>query len=118
MSPYEHIYAAYEMDKPQISGLYSVLENNTNFRGVDRMKLLQSIVAGRKADGGCLIDVYKLIKHEVILGFYPLHDHVELRTLEEKWLQFWQVPWKQPVDEVKDYFGEKIGLYFTWLGNI
>jgi hypothetical protein len=42
---------------------------------------------------------------------------VELRELEEKWLRMIQAPWKQRVDLVKDYFGEKTGLFFLWLGH-
>ena len=33
-----------------------------------------------------------------------------------KWLQFFLPPWLQPVDDVRNYMGEKIGLYFKWLG--
>ena len=51
-----------------------------------------------------------------ILGFIPLHDMVELQTLEKSWIKFFEWPWKQNVVAVKDYFGEKIGLYFVWLG--
>ena len=29
-----------------------------------------------------------------------------------------QPPWKQYTDMVKDYYGEKIGLYFVWLGGL
>lgn len=34
-----------------------------------------------------------------------------------RWLQYFRVPWKEPTDEIKSYFGEKIGLYFLWLGH-
>eukprot|EP01050_Picozoa_sp_SAG11_P007625 SAG11_NODE_642_length_8006_cov_6.996965_6_plen_64_part_00 len=29
------------------------------------------------------------------------------------------IPWSwyyQPIDEVRDYFGDDLGLYFSWLG--
>jgi hypothetical protein len=41
---------------------------------------------------------------------------VELRALQTNWLTFFDWPWNQPTDQIKDYFGEKIGLYFKWLG--
>ena len=105
------------MDRPEVQRLYRTWENKTHFRGVDRLKLIQSIIMARKFEGGCHLDVYRLIKDKCILGFFPLHDHVELRTLEEKWLRFCQMPWNEPVDDVKDYYGEKIGLYFLWLAH-
>ena len=43
------------------------------------------------------------------MGFFPLHDMVELMELENRWLRFVQFPWKQKVDDVKDYFGESAG---------
>ena len=30
-------------------------------------------------------------------------------------MQFGTMPWNTPLEAVKDYYGEKIGLYFTWL---
>ena len=97
--------------------LYKVWPNGTIFRGSDRLKLIQSVLMARKYEGGCHLDVYKLIKTKCMIGYFPLHDYVELRTLEERWLRFWQLPWNQPMDDIKDYFGEKIALYFLWLGH-
>lgn len=42
---------------------------------------------------------------------------MELKTLEEKWLRLCAAPWNQPTEDIKDYFGEKIALYFLWLGH-
>ncbi|CAM9354412.1 unnamed protein product, partial [Ectocarpus fasciculatus] len=117
IDPYDYIYARYEYDRADVATLYKVWPNGTVFRGCDRLKLIQSILMARKYEGGCFLDVYKLIKQKCLLAYFPLHDYVELRTLEEKWLRFCQLPWNQPVDDVKDYFGEKIGLYFLWLGH-
>lgn len=114
IDPYEYIYCDYRMEDDSV---YKKWPNGTVFRGVDRLKLIAIIIAARIADGGCFIDVYRLIKDGCMIAFFPLHDVVELRELEEKWLRLCQPPWLQHVDLVKDYFGEKIGLFFAWLGH-
>jgi hypothetical protein len=113
--PYDCIYSDFRASEDQI--LYKRWPNNTIFRGVDRLKLIATIIAARLDDGGGFLDVYRLMKDNCMLGFIPLHDAVELRELESKWLRFIQVPWKQAVDEVKNYFGEKTGLYYLFLGH-
>ena len=95
--------------------LMSKQEEARIFRGVDRLKLITMIITST-GPGGCGLDVRKLLKHRAILAYMPLHDMVELRALEAQWLTFFDMPWNQPVDQIKDYFGEKIGLYFKWLG--
>ena len=52
-----------------------------------------------------------------MLDYSPLHDEVKLRELESKWIILLQFPWNQKVSDIKDYFGERIGLYFSWLGH-
>jgi anoctamin-10/anoctamin-7 len=59
----------------------------------------------------------RLIRDECILAYFPLHDFVELRALEEKWMIFLQLPWHQNIHVIKDYYGEKVGVYFAWLGH-
>jgi hypothetical protein len=117
LDPYVHIFAKYEYEREDVKDLYKVWPNGSVFRGCDRLKLIQSILMAKKYEGGCNLDVYKLLKMDCMLGYFALHDYVELRALEAKWLHFFQLPWNQPVDDVKDYYGEKIGLYFLWLGH-
>jgi anoctamin-10/anoctamin-7 len=52
-----------------------------------------------------------------MVAYAPLHDEVALRELESNWITLCEAPWRQCVDDVKDYFGEKIGLYFFWLSH-
>ena len=117
IDPYDYIYANFEFGRLDIKNLYQKFENRTVFRGVDRLKLMYSILVSKPSEGGSDLDIYRLIKEKAVLGFYPLHDHVELKTLEEKWLRLCALPWNQPIEDIKDYFGEKIALYFLWLGH-
>lgn len=116
IDPYDYIYSDYRMEEDD-ADLYKKWPNGSIFRGVDRLKLIAGILAARTGEGGCHLDVYRLIKDGCMIAFFPLHDAVELRELEEKWLRICQPPWLQHVDIVKDYFGEKIGMFFLWLGH-
>ena len=118
LSPYDFIYAKYEYQREDVAGLYQLQpQTRSIFRGVDRLKLIYSIMTARKMDGGCGLDVYRLTSKGALLSFFPLHDRAELLNLQERWLKYCQLPWHQPIEEVKDYFGEKIGLYFLWLAH-
>ncbi|CAM9350095.1 unnamed protein product [Choristocarpus tenellus] len=120
--PYEHIYAPYIYDRPELELLYKKYGGQDNdikipFRGVDRLKICYGILVAKKADMGCNLDVLKLVKSKCVMAFFPLHDKIELRALQFRWLNYFQFPWNQPIDDVKDYFGEKVGLYFLWLSH-
>lgn len=92
-----------------------VTEEASMFRSVDRLKLIHMII-NYHGKGGCCLEPAQLVRDKCIRAYFPLHDMVELHSLEEEWLTFFALPWYQPVDRVKDYFGEKIGLYFVWIG--
>ena len=117
IAPTEYIYAPYDSENERALLMYKKWSNNTILRGVDRLKLMNNIFMNRICDGGCDTDFNKLTKLGYIEGYTPLHDLVELRILEDKWLRFVQFPWNQNVNDAKDYYGEKIGLYFGWLGH-
>lgn len=114
--PYDFIFCQYR-SSGMPDGIYKTWANDTVLRGVDRLKLIVSLIAARLSQGGAFLDIQRLISDKCLLGYFPLHDAVELRELEGKWLRVLQWPWKQDVESVKNYFGEKIGLYFTWLGH-
>jgi anoctamin-10/anoctamin-7 len=48
---------------------------------------------------------------------YPLHDETHLYALRSQWLVWQALPQRQPFRAVRDYFGEKVALYFAWLGH-
>jgi hypothetical protein len=116
VEPYEFIYCDYKSDEAFIE-LYKKYGNGTMFRGVDRLKLIASVIGAREADGGCNLDIYRLIKDNCLMTVFPLHDAVELREVEERWMRICELPWRQNIEHVKDYFGEKIAMFFLWLGH-
>lgn len=93
-----------------------LVEYESIFRGVDRLKLIDSIISN-KSVGGCALNVGELLRDKCIEEYSPLHDDVNLRELEADWITLFQMPWNQATAKVKDYYGEKIGLYFAWLGH-
>ncbi|XP_017286862.1 anoctamin-8 isoform X2 [Kryptolebias marmoratus] len=56
----------------------------------------------------------ELVTRGVIHQMFPLHEQRILNQLMTSWVQ--AVCERQPLDDVCDYFGVKIGMYFAWLG--
>lgn len=46
--------------------------------------------------------------------FFPLHNTVEREKLKDVWVRF---SVRQPLHEVREYFGEYVALYFSYLGK-
>lgn len=79
----------YTGDRPELENLYSKhggMEGGMTipFRGADRLKLIYSILVAKRTDQGCNLDILRLVKSKCLLAFFPLHDKVELRALQQK----------------------------------
>ncbi|XP_032976901.1 anoctamin-1 isoform X2 [Rhinolophus ferrumequinum] len=88
---------------------------------------------GRKKDSALLnkrrkcgkYGITSLLANGVYSAAYPLHDgdyegedvdFNDRKLLYEEWASYGVFYKYQPIDLVRKYFGEKIGLYFAWLG--
>ncbi|XP_073073557.1 anoctamin-9 isoform X1 [Manis javanica] len=76
-----------------------------------RIRIVNFVLNSKMANGDTLED---LVREGVFETRFALHKGPE--ALVKTWAQWRSMVHKQPIDAIRDYFGEKAALYFAWLG--
>uniref|UniRef100_A0AAQ4QX53 Anoctamin n=1 Tax=Gasterosteus aculeatus aculeatus TaxID=481459 RepID=A0AAQ4QX53_GASAC len=108
--------------------LYNITSKDTFFDNATRGRIVYEILRRTVCVRTCqTIGISTLIAKGVYDDAFPLHDgdykvigHLEEKSdrqvLHNEWAKYSAFYKYQPIDLVRKYFGEKIGLYFAWLG--
>ena len=113
-NPYDHIYVSYN-DDPRLEPLWKCADGlNHPFSSTSRIKLLMTIITSSD-ERGCGLDLEKLKSVGAILAYFPLPEIDKVQWLDDNF--FKSQVWKQPLREMREYLGAKLGLYFTFLSH-
>lgn len=78
-----------------------------------RTRSIEEIGSMRFLEGQAIIP--KCVSSGIITQIYPVHEMQTLKYLRKTWVR--SVFNRQPIDDIAEYFGVKIAMYFAWLGH-
>uniref|UniRef100_A0A8C2GDD9 Anoctamin n=1 Tax=Cyprinus carpio TaxID=7962 RepID=A0A8C2GDD9_CYPCA len=108
--------------------LYNIKSKDTFFDNATRSRIVYEILRRTACTRTCqTMGITTLIANGVYDSAFPLHDgdfhpsgqaegKNDRQLLHDEWARYGAFYKYQPVDLIRKYFGEKIGLYFAWLG--
>ena len=73
------------------------------------------IIRDKKEGAG--LELHNLISAGGINACFPLQYQPALAALKSTWCDKWVTPATIPLDAIRDYYGEKVGLYFSFLAH-
>ena len=112
--------------RQHLAGLYEHSSEGGLFSSNQQLQILEYILSDEddralgpqlvpkdKIDlGNSVLD--QLVKLQIIKSFFHMHNAERRDDLLKRWVYNWTG--RQPIEDIREYFGEKIALYFVWIG--
>ena len=93
------------------------LARELHFSHSVKARLTGTLVETKPKWGGENIKIERYLNSGKILAYFPLHEPDKLAKLHKVWMNWGTLPWSQPFYHIKEYFGEKVGIYFLFMGH-
>lgn len=61
--------------------------------------------------------IHAAISEELIVNMFSLHDKEFMKRLGTEWWNLRKVFKPQPIERIREYFGDAIGIYFSFVGE-
>jgi hypothetical protein len=61
--------------------------------------------------------IHAAISEELIVNMFSLHDKNFMKRLGSEWWNLKRISKPQPIETIRKYFGDAIGIYFSFVGE-
>lgn len=62
--------------------------------------------------------IYAAMAEELIVNMFSLHDKNFMKRLGTEWWNLRKISQPQPIEKIRNYFGDAIGIYFSFVGEM
>lgn len=87
------------------------------FTSAQALQLIADLIDDESVAGGAEVRFGQLIASGKVKQVFPLRDPQISEQLMQKWIRNRSPLALPPLDAVRDYFGEKVAMYFAFLSN-